>query len=94
MAQNVKLPIIIALVIAGILACSVFIYYQIVGGIADEEPPASPVPPAVESPPPAEPEPEIEVPPLDASDLVVRSLARTPPGACGRGSPTGWCRRT
>ena len=38
MVQNVKLPLIIALVVAGVLACSAFIYFQIVRGMAPEKP--------------------------------------------------------
>ncbi len=74
MANNVKLPIIIALVIAGILACSVFIYFQIMGGMSSDDPPppVSPSPP--EAPPPIEKAPAPELPALDASDQAVRSL--------------------
>ncbi len=77
MDKNVKLPIVIALVIAGIVACSVFIYFQIVSGMAPAEPPGAIAPPPTSSPPVVEPRPEIEIPELDASDEVVRSLART-----------------
>ncbi len=77
MTQNVKLPLIIALVIAGVLACSVFIYFQIVRGMSPGEPPEVISPPPITTPPAPEPEPDIEVPTLDASDGVVRSLAET-----------------
>ncbi len=71
-------PLVIALAIAGILACSVFIYFQIVRGMSPGEPAAPPPPVPQESPPPPEPvAPEIEVPHLDASDQVIRSLAGT-----------------
>ncbi len=69
-------PLVVALAIAGIVACSAFIYFQVVRGMSPTEPPAPPVPAPVESPPPPAPsEPEIEVPPLDASDELIRSLA-------------------
>ena len=77
MVQNVKLPLIIALVVAGVLACSAFIYFQIVRGMAPEKPSGLVEPPPVEEPAPPRPKPGIEVPPLDASDEVVRSLAET-----------------
>jgi hypothetical protein len=76
MAKNVKLPVIVGLAVAGIVACSVFIYFQIVRGMAPDKPTAL-LPPPVEQPPLIAPEPEIEIPPLDASDEVVRSLAET-----------------
>ncbi len=79
MATNVKLPLIVALVIAGILACSVFIYFQIVGAMSPDEPPVvTPTPTPVESPPPpVESGPEVEIPALDDSDEAVRALAET-----------------
>ena len=71
-------PLVIVLVVAGILACAAFIYFQVVRGMSPPEPPAPPAPAPVESPPPAAPsEPELEVPPLDASDEVIRGLAAT-----------------
>ena len=77
MAKNDKLPLIIGLAVAGIIACSVFIYYQIVRDVAPDKP-AELLPAAVSQPAPApEPEPEIEIPPLDASDEVIRALAET-----------------
>ena len=70
-------PLIIALIVIGILACSLFIYFQIVRGMAPGEPEPQP-PVAIDRPPIETPEPpEPEVPPLDASDEVVRSLAET-----------------
>ncbi len=77
MSQNVKLSLIIALVIAGLVACSVFIYFQIMRGMAPDQPPAPIWQPPVAKLAPPEPPPEFEVPPLDASDEVVRSLAET-----------------
>ncbi len=78
MTQNVKLPLIIALVIVGLVACSVFIYFQIMRGMAPDETPGEVWKPPVSSlAPPAPPDPDVEVPPLDASDQVVRSLAET-----------------
>ncbi len=74
MANNLKLPLIVALVIVGVLACSVFIYFQIMGGMSDDDPPAPPVPPPPATPPPVETTPVLELPPLDASDQAVRSL--------------------
>lgn len=80
MARKGISPPAIALVIAGILAASIFIYFQIFRGMTSDEEPAPPEPAPVASPPPPAPgqeQPEIEVPPLDASDEVVRSLAET-----------------
>lgn len=74
MANNTKMPLIIALVIAGILACSVFIYFQIMGGISSDAPPPSSSPPPSEAPPPVEMAPAPELPTLDASDEAVRAL--------------------
>lgn len=74
MANNTKMPLIIALVIAGILACSVFIYFQIMGGISSDAPPPSSSPPPSEAPPPVEMAPAPELPALDASDEAVRAL--------------------
>ncbi len=74
MANNVKLPIIIALVIAGILACSVYIYFQIMGGMSSDDPPPTVSPPPPEAPPPVEQAPAPELPALDASDQTIRSL--------------------
>lgn len=76
MTKNDKLPLIIGLTIVGVIACSVFIYFQIVRGMSPDKP-AELLPPPIEPPPRPEPEPEIEVPPLDASDELVRSLAET-----------------
>ncbi len=78
MAKKNVSPLIIALIILGILACSAFIYFQIMRGLSDDEPPPPVAPPVAELPLPApEPEPELEVPPLDGSDEMVRSLIRT-----------------
>ncbi len=76
MAKPTISPLVVALVIAGILACSAFIYFQVVGGLSPAEPPAPPAPAPIDDPPPPDPtEPEIEIPPLDASDDAIRSLA-------------------
>ncbi len=77
MTNNVKLPLIIILVVAGVLACSVFIYFQIVSDIYPAEPPGAITSPPADRPPAPEPKPGIEIPALDASDEAVRSLART-----------------
>lgn len=76
MANNYKLPLLVGLVVAGLVAISVFVYFQIMGGMTPEEPPVPIVPPPTAPPATAEP-PQIEVPHLDASDVVVRSLAET-----------------
>lgn len=76
MARKSISPFVIGLVIVGILGCSLFIYFQIVGGMAPEEP--APPPPPIDRPPVETPEePALEVPELDASDELVRSLATT-----------------
>ncbi len=77
MPQNVKMPLIIGLVVAGLVACSVFIYFQIMRGMTPDGSPAPIAPPAPAPAAPSAPPPAIEVPPLDASDEVVRSLAET-----------------
>ena len=78
MANNSKLPLIVALVVAGILACSVFIYFQIVGGMSGGDPPPPAAPPPTAPPPPEPaPEPTPDLPALDASDEAVRSLVET-----------------
>ncbi len=78
MAKPSISPLVVVLAIAGILACSVFIYFQLIKGLTPAEPPAPPAPAPVGDPPPVEPPaPEIEIPPLDASDEVVRSLVGT-----------------
>ncbi len=78
MARQGMSPPVIGLIILGILACSAFVYYQIIGGI---KPTATPDPvaqtPADPPPEPRPTRPAIEVPPLDASDEVIRSLAET-----------------
>lgn len=77
MAKQVFSPLVIGLIILGILGASLFVYFQIVRGMAPDEPPvpAPAPPPARTEPPTPEPEePEIEIPPLDASDQVIRSL--------------------
>lgn len=77
MAKNDKLPLIIALAIAGILACSAFIYFQVIRDMSPAKPDVvttAPPPPTLS--PPIEPEPKMEVPPLDASDEAIRSLAQ------------------
>ena len=76
MTKKDKLPLIIGLAIVGIIACSVFIYFQLIRGMSPDKPTELLPPPRVEQPPEVDPEPaEIEIPPLDASDEVVRSLA-------------------
>ena len=77
MANNIKLPILVGLVIAGLAACSVFIYYQFRGAMAPDKPDLVAPPPSAPEAPPAEPTDDFEVPALDASDEVVRSLAET-----------------
>ncbi len=77
MPQNVKMPLIIGLVVAGLVACSVFIYFQIMRGMTPDETPVVAPTPAPAPPAPVAPPPAIEVPPLDASDEVIRSLAET-----------------
>ena len=75
MARPTFSPLVIGLVIVGILACSVFIYYQIIKGVAETEPPPPPPPPVAPPPPPAEsPDEALELPPLDESDADVRLL--------------------
>ncbi len=79
MARQGMSPLVIGLVVLGILACSAFVYYQIVGGLSQTATP-DPVPAAASPPPPPPPRvsrTEIEVPPLDASDDVIRSVANT-----------------
>ena len=77
MANNFKLPLLVGLVVAGLVAISVFVYFQIMGGMTPDEPPAPIALPQAPPPPTVAPSPQIEVPPLDASDEVVRSLAET-----------------
>ena len=75
MQRQVIPPLVIALVILGILAASVFIYYQVVRGVPEPEPAP---PPAAESgfdpvtpPPPAAP---LDLPALEDSDRFLRPL--------------------
>ncbi len=76
MIKNAKPSLLIALVIVGILACSVFIYFQIVSLMSPAEPSGAISSPPVDRPPVAQPPPEkIEIPALDASDELARSLA-------------------
>ncbi|MEM7349884.1 MAG: DUF3014 domain-containing protein [Acidobacteriota bacterium] len=78
MARQGISPIVIVLIIVGILACSAFVYYQIVSGMAPGEPPDGKTSSPQEPPPPAPPEePEPELPLLDESDTLIRSLAET-----------------
>ena len=79
MARQENSTLTIILIIVGILACSVFVYFQIISGMTPADPPVVERPAPVDSPslpaPPPEPEPELGIPSLDASDEVVRSLA-------------------
>ena len=78
MARQGISPVIIVLIIVGILACSAFIYFQVVRAMAPEEPASIAKAGPIATPPPSEPPlPAFEVPSLDASDEVVRSLAET-----------------
>lgn len=69
--QNLS-PALIALVIIGVLACGVFIYWQLTKDMSTPEEPAAPLP-LVETRP-SVPEPAVDLPPLEASDDLVRSL--------------------
>ena len=75
MARQGISPLVVGLVVVGILGCSLFIYFQIIRGMAPPvEPERSPAP--IDQPPVEVPEPPaFEVPALDTSDDVVRSLA-------------------
>ncbi|MEM7583674.1 MAG: DUF3014 domain-containing protein [Acidobacteriota bacterium] len=77
MARQGMSPLVVGLVIVGILACSAFIYYQIVRGLEPTQTPdpVGETPPPPPPPPPPTQLPAIEVPPLDSSDEVIRSLA-------------------
>ncbi len=77
MARPTFSPLVIALVIAGVLACSVFIYFQIIKGVAETEPPVVPPPPVAPPPPPPEVDEALELPPLDESDDDFRLLVGT-----------------
>ncbi len=76
MKRQVVPPLLIALVILGIIATSVFIYYQIVDGVPD--PALPPPPPAAdtdavdEAPPPIVP--RLDLPDLEDSDRFLRPL--------------------
>ena len=82
MVRKVVSPLVIALIIIGILACSVFVYYQIVRGMADPEPLALPPTTEAPPPPPPPPPPELELPALDESDddfrLLIGALSSHP----------------
>lgn len=77
MARQGISPLIIVLIIIGILACSAFVYFQIVRAMAPGEPPGGTTSGPIDPPPVAAlPEvPESQLPSLDDSDEFVRSLA-------------------
>lgn len=75
MARQALSPMIIALVIVGILGSGIFIYHQ----MSKDLPKPQPTDGGGESPnfqpePAAEPEPDLQLPELDASDAVIRTL--------------------
>ncbi len=76
MSRRAVPPLVIALVILGIIATSVFIYYQIVRGVPDSVPPPPPPGPAAAAgeEEPAAAEARTDLPPLEESDDFLRPL--------------------
>ena len=75
MARQALSPLIIALVIVGIIGSGIFIYYQMSKDLPSPQPQnGGGESPNFEPEPEATPEPDLQLPELDASDAVIRSL--------------------
>lgn len=75
MPRQALSPLVIALVILGVLGSGVFIYYQMTKDLPSPQPLAStPDGPSFDDDGSSPPPPDIQLPPIDASDEVIRSL--------------------